>query len=244
MKKIIEWLLSLFNSNNPKAQDSSIVIKPIEPIQQIPAKKEIPDFHFVDTSHHHEDFDPKAYSYECKLLINKCTQGISMVDSTFQKRKELCKEYGIKYGGYHFYSCATNWKTQLDHYLKTHGEFEIAPILDYEQSGGNTLEQLKINLENAYKWMVEVKKITGKAPILYIGYSLAKELNLPEKWKEFSPWFPRYSSKLGEIPKPWTEDDVMGWQFTEDGLFPGFKGGNDVNIYYGKNNKLNLVSGK
>ena len=36
----------------------------------------------------------------------------------------------------------------------------------------------------------------------------------------------------------------MGWQFTEDGLFPGFKGGNDVNIYYGKNNKLNLVSGK
>lgn len=207
---------------------------------EIPSEKpgEIADFKFVDLSHHHPDFDVTKYT--APIFINKTSQGIAMVDITHGKRQRLCKEHGIKYGGYHFYECKNNWKIQLEHYFAAHGEFVLPPILDYEMSGGNTLSQLRANAPNAYLWMCEAEKRTGMTPILYIGYSLAKELGFGPEWKRFLPWFPRYAGALGAIPSPWVEADMFAWQFTESGTYPGIKDHCDISNYYGKNNRLKL----
>lgn len=244
------WIKKLFGFGK-KAEAKPVEKNPIDeaieaqkpaplPSGPIGEKRAIPDFKFVDSSHHHKQFDVKAYAKGCKLFINKATQGNSFVDSTHVARKKLCKENGITYLGYHFYECTKDWKSQWDHYSKVHGEFIGPAILDYELSGGNTMSQLRDKIEESYLWLCEAEKVTGKTPIVYIGYSLAKELKLPAKFKRFPLWVPRYANALGTIPSPWSEENMFAWQFTESGAFPGMGPSNDVNVYYGKANVLNL----
>ena len=249
--KLWNWLKSLFKKDNsPKVPieknpiDAAIEAsrpKPIDPIGS-GSKKEIADFKFVDSSHHHPDFDIKAYAKASKLLINKTTQGTSVIDATHAKRQKLCKENGVIYGGYHFYETNRGWKPQLEHYLKAHGEFTIGPILDFEtwEKGGQMMSDLRENIENAWEWMIEAEKRTGKRCILYAGYHVLVALRLPKKFDRFIFWVPRYASSIGKLPPPCNESNLMAWQFTESGKFAGFKGGNDVNIYYGKVNLLGL----
>lgn len=247
--KFWNWLKSLFKKDNsPKVPieknpiDEAVNIpKPLDPIGS-GSVKEIANFNFVDSSHHHPDFDVKAYAKVCKLLLNKTSQGTNMIDATHAKRQKLCKENGVVYGGYHFYETGKNWKDQLDHYMKAHGEFVIGPILDFEtwEGGGQSMSDLKKNIENAYEWMIEAEKRTGKRCILYAGYHVLVALQLPKKFDRFIFWVPRYASSIGKLPPPCNESNLMAWQFTESGKFAGFKGGNDVNIYYGKVNLLGL----
>jgi GH25 family lysozyme M1 (1,4-beta-N-acetylmuramidase) len=244
-----EWLKKLLHGDrknyierNP-IDDALEAQKPAPLPSDHPGKpREIADFKFVDSSHHHPEFDVKAYAKASKLLINKTSQGTKMIDSTHAKRQRLCKESGVIYGGYHFFETSKNWKDQLDHYMKAHGEFFIGPILDFEtwDGGGQTMTELKKNIENAWEWMIEAEKRTGKKCILYAGYHVLVALQLPKKFERFIFWVPRYSSSIGKLPPPCNESNLMAWQFTESGEFAGFKGGNDVNIYYGKVNLLEL----
>ena len=212
--------------------------KPLDPI----GKGSIPDFKFVDSSHHHPDFDVVAYAKASRLLLNKTTQGLSMVDRTHPKRQALCKENGVTYGGYHFYECNRSWKAQLDHYIKNHGEFAIGPIIDFETWDGNqTMTDLKKEIENLWLMLLEAEKITGKKAIIYAGYHVLVALMLPEKFSRFIFWVPRYASAIGKLPPPCNESNLMAWQFTESGKFAGMgSGGNDVNVYYGNVNLLGL----
>jgi lysozyme len=222
--------------------------KPVEetpapkPVEQPPVKHgEIANFEFVDSSHHHPDFDPVAYARESRLFLNKTSQGLSMVDRTHSVRQKLCKENGIVYGGYHFFECKRSWKDQLNHYIKAHGEFLIGPIIDFETwDGHQDMEDLRKEIENLYQVLLEAERITGKRAIIYAGYHVLVALKLPEKFSRFIFWVPRYAGAIGKLPAPCTEENLMGWQFTESGKFPGLKGGNDVNIYYGKVNLLEL----
>ena len=225
----------------PTPKPIPVETKPIEvPTNEKPGA--IADFKFVDSSHHHPAFDVKAYAAESKLLLNKTTQGLSMVDSTHSKRQKLCKENGVTYGGYHFYECRKSWKDQLSHYIKNHGEFVIGPIIDFETWQNNQdMADLKKEIENLWLMLLEAEKITGKKAIIYAGYHVLVALKLPEKFSRFIFWVPRYASSIGALPAPCTKENLMAWQYTESGSFPGFKGGNDVNIYYGKTNLLEAV---
>lgn len=246
--KIIAFLFGKKKeSSSPKPVEPTLPTKPIEEIPAPvevptqPVKKSIPDFKFVDSSHHHPAFDVKEYAKVCKLLLNKTTQGLSMVDMTHAKRQKLCKENGIVYGGYHFFECGKSWKDQLNHYIKNHGEFVINPIIDFETwDGHQTMNDLKKEIENLYLMLLEAEKITGKTAIIYAGYHVLVALKLPAKFSRFIFWVPRYAGAIGKLPAPCTEENLMSWQFTDDGKFPGFTGGNDVNIYYGQTNLLNL----
>lgn len=223
-----------------------VVVKPIdpptEPEEPTKERREIPDFKFVDTSHHHPFFDPKKYP--APILSNKCTQGNTFVDKTFAERKKLCAEHGIKYSGYHFYECKIDPIKQVDHYLKTHGPFELPPQVDFETYKTNTSSQTEADLmadkEDLYTLLCEIEKRTGKTPWLYVNYSAAGRLKFDKKFGRFPVWFARYNSTLGTIPFPWSEETTAAWQYTESGTFGGFSGGNDVNIYFGKVNVLNL----
>lgn len=246
--RLWNWLKNLFKKDNsPKVDIEKNPIdeaiknpKPIDPIGN-GSVKEIPDFKFVDSSHHHPEFDVKEYAKASKLLLNKTSQGLSMVDRTHAKRQKLCKENGVIYGGYHFYECGKPWKAQLEHYIKNHGEFVIGPIIDFETWDGNQdMNDLKRDIEALWLMLLEAEKLTGKKAIIYAGYHVLVALKLPEKFYRFIFWVPRYASSIGSLPVPCTSQNLMAWQFTESGKFAGFSGGNDVNIYYGKVNLLGL----
>jgi GH25 family lysozyme M1 (1,4-beta-N-acetylmuramidase) len=238
----MKWIKLIFRAlfgNNPTP--SPVEIPPVKLPETFPLEdiEPIKDFRFVDSSHHHPEFDVKKYP--SKLLINKTSQGTTMVDRTHKERQKLCKENGIIYGGYHFYETKKHWKDQLNHYLKAHGEFAMNPILDFETWEGNQdMSDLRANIENAYQWMIEAEQVTGKRCILYAGYHVLVGLSLPLKFERFIFWVPRYANAIGKLPPPCTEKNLMAWQYTESGAFGGFKGGNDVNLYFGKVNLLGL----
>lgn len=242
---IANWWKELIAPKKEVIKDP-VVIQP--PTTEIPApeetevdpiKKEIPDFFFADISHWEPDFDPKKYP--APILINKCTDGLTFIDKTHFKRQKMCKENNIIYMGYHFYQCGKDPILQAQHYLKNHGPFLLNPILDFEEDGDQKLNHLIKESENAYIFMCEVERLTGKTPILYSSIGILKALKLPAKWSRFIIWPARYKNpKLGDIPAPWTmEKNVFAWQFSEDEYMEGI-GECDVNIYYGKVNLLNL----
>lgn len=239
-----KWIKRLFKKKDPVI----VVVPPVQPIPEIPTpeevenfpRRQIADFKFVDSSHHHEDFDPKKYT--AKFLSNKCTQGTNFIDKTHAPRKRACLDNGIEYSGYHFYECRRDPIEQAQFYVKNHGEFTSAPCIDFEEysQAGQDEKTLSLNMDNLYVCLLEVKRLTGKIPWLYINYGVAGRLKFSKKFAEFPIWFARYNSYLGPIPSPWTEETTAAWQFTESGSFDGFNGTNDVNIYYGKVNALNL----
>ena len=213
------------------------VPKPID----IPSENvgEIADFKFVDTSHHHPYFNPKEYT--ARILSNKCTQGTTFKDKTHVTRKQQCKDHGIGYSGYHFYECRRDPIEQAQFYVKTHGVFTLPPQVDFETAEKvQTEADLFADKEDLYKCLVEIERLTGMTPWLYVNYGAAGRLKFAPKFGRFIAWFARYNSFLGPIPAPWTAETTGAWQYTETGTFPGFKGGNDVNIYYGKDNAMNL----
>ena len=212
----------------------------VKPPQTTIEKRSIPDFKFVDSSHHHPDFDPEKYP--APFLSNKCTQGITFVDKTHSGRKKLCAEKGIKYSGYHFYECRRDPIEQAKFYLKNHGEFTCPPQVDFETSESIKQDDTALFLakEDLYTCLLHLETITGKTPWLYLNYGAAGRLKFDKKFARFPVWFARYNTVLGVIPAPWTVETVAAWQYTESGEFSGFKGGNDVSIYFGKVNALGL----
>lgn len=220
----------------PKQPEVSIP-KPVETPSE--SHGEIANFEFVDSSHHHPYFDPKAYN--ARILSNKCTQGGSFIDKTHSTRKKLCKENGIGYSGYHFYVCRIDPIVQAQFYVRQHGEFTLPPQIDFETADKvQTEADLYADKEDLYKCLLEVERLTGMTPWLYVNYGAAGRLKFAPKFGRFIAWFARYNSFLGPIPAPWTAETTGAWQYTEKGKFPGFAGGNDVNIYYGKVNAMNL----
>jgi len=253
--KIFKWILNLFKKNKTKEEPIEIVVTP-------EVKKEEPktppvtntdvtdrlknwDGTFADISHWEPKFDAKVY--DKPILINKCTDGTSYVDDTHEVRKFSCERNGIKYGGYHFYQVGKDPLKQAEHYIKTHGNFELLPILDLEKDKDQTEKDVKADIENAFKCMVYIEHLTGKTPILYSYKGILDYLNLDPKWRRFPLWIARYNQTLGPIPAPWKNEDVVAWQYT-DGDYVHFQypesfksiGNCDGNIYYKENDKLKL----
>ena len=233
---IWRWLRNLFRKRDqyPIPVRISVEVE-IKGPEVVNAPIEL-DFKFIDSSHHHPYFSPK--DYPSALFINKCTQGVGFVDKTHAERKIQCAQHGITYGGYHFYECKKNPMAQASHYIKTHGEFIMAPIADYETMTGQNEEDLVNGKENFLLFLNELERVAGKKPWVYLNYSAAKRMRFDERFGKFPAWFARYNPFLGEIPHPWTLDTTAAWQFTESGEFGGLKGGNDVNIYYARSKAL------
>lgn len=242
-KKFLEFLFGKkIEHKKPEATQETPVSDTTPPAKpEIEEVKVTADFKFVDSSHHHPKFDVKKY--KAPILSNKCTQGLTMVDVTHAPRKKLCAENNIKYSGYHFYECRHDPIKQAQFYVKNHGEFICPPQLDYETEEnklGQTEQMLIDHKDNFHKCLCEVERLTGKTPWIYVNYGAASRIKFDKRFARFFVWFARYNSYLGPIPLPWTEETTAAWQFTEKGAFPGFEGGNDVNVYYGKINALKL----
>jgi lysozyme len=192
---------------------------------------------FADLSHWEEHFDVEAY--DCPILINKCSDGISYIDSTHVPRKKACAIKGITYSGYHFYECDDDPIKQANFYIITHGAFEVNPILDYETNGSQNDKDLKNSKEDCLKFLKHVQLITGKTPIIYTGLALAKFLQMDSRFAEFPLWLAVYRSKNNPPipPSPW--NTFFAWQYSDKEKIAGC-GNADASIYNKKMDLFNL----
>lgn len=224
------WLKNLFKKNNTL---------PVNKTEAIKSKFNFNtwDGTFADLSHWESHFD--IDTYECPILINKCSDGLKFVDKTHAPRKKICEERGIVYSGYHFFECGMDAEKQATFYKISHGEFKYNPILDFETNKGQNEKDLKNHKEECLVFLKCIEKLTGKTPIIYTGLALAKFLNLDSRFAVYPLWISAYRSKFNPpiAPMPWTE--FFAWQYSENEPINGIWNC-DANIYNKKMDLFNL----
>jgi GH25 family lysozyme M1 (1,4-beta-N-acetylmuramidase) len=163
----------------------------------------------VDISHHQAaplDW-AKAKAAGVKFAYHKVSEGTSFHDVAYTKRRAECAKAGVPFGGYHFARPgSSNGAAQARFFLSvcTPKAGDMRPMLDLEDRGGLSDAALTVWVK---AFVAEVKKETGKAPIIYTPFSLTSS---PGTFL----WVPRYSNgnNLPRIPKPWDRWTI--WQFS------------------------------
>lgn len=189
--------------------------------------------HGIDISHHQGnivwedvakariDGDPLIF------VIIKATEGKSLLDENFNDNFYEARQYGLIRGAYHFFSPTVKGETQARYYLRqVHlDDGDLPPVLDIEEKGGLTTEQLQ---REALAWLKAVEERYGVPPIIYTGLKF-KEANLstPE-FDRYPFWIAHYYVKEVGYKGEW-----RFWQHTDLGRVNGIKGHVDLNIYNG-----------
>jgi GH25 family lysozyme M1 (1,4-beta-N-acetylmuramidase) len=143
---------------------------------------------------------------------------------------------GLYRGAYHFARPKLPLSTAVAdarHFVSVTGTMrgsrDLPPVLDLEATGGLSAGNI---VAWAKSWLHEVERLTGRRPIVYMGYyfwqdALARTNEL-SAWRLWLPWYTN-APQPGNVPAPW--GTWTFWQYTETGRVPGIVGNVDINRY-------------
>lgn len=163
----------------------------------------------IDLSHWQSgslDFT-KAKAAGVRFVYHKATEHTGYRDPLHTKRRGQVKAAGIPFGAYHFARPAkSSGTTQARFFLAVAKPVggDLRPMLDLEDRGGLSANGLQRWVDD---FVTEVKRQTGKSPILYTNYELTRDPGC-------FLWVARYNNAnaLPVTPKAWTRPTV--WQFS------------------------------
>jgi len=195
------------------------------------------------------DWEQLATDKRVAGIIHKAVQGKSK-DPKYAERRTIAKQRNYKWGSYHLLTTADPIE-QAKFYLATVGasDDEILAV-DVECTVATTdcgSASFKVKLEDVKKFIVHIKKETGRYPLVYCNNAVTKEISTKYKGDEiFSKvplWYARFVRKeVTDFPKGvWTTYSF--WQFSSEincnpqinclYRVPGTKTDMDVNVYNG-----------
>ncbi len=187
----------------------------------------------------------------------KATQGTGFKDGMFStywaQLAALPENQKVFRGAYHFLTSDSPGATQAGRfvdYVELHGGFksdDMPPCVDLEWDktssnpdrwNGHGPEEI---LQNALEWLKEVKRRTGRKPMINTALSWWHDRGTPaekiELFKDYTIWLADYSKSHKASEKPaligTRRQDI--WQFAENAkLSTGYPSGSvDANIFYG-----------
>lgn len=187
----------------------------------------------------HLDASRRMYSSQQKdtkprqvdFLIAKATQGSRMQDNYYNSNKQGCREKGILFGAYHFYSLKSGAKAQADNFIQYAGlqKGDLVPVLDVEPADGKLPER-----DSVLQWLQIVSKYYDVKPMIYTNEKTYTNYFLKsDKFKRYPFWIARYGGK-----EP-SKHHAM-WQCAESGRAGGVTGPVDVDIFRGTKSDLGL----
>lgn len=205
----------------------------------------------IDISKYQKDLNYEVLKQNgCKFSI------IKIVDKQLQKEPEFethyngCINAGISVLGVYQYSYAqTIEKAHIDAQavIKALNGRKVPVVIDVEDNCQKNLGHLLVDIINAYQKSIES---AGLPFYIYSGYSFVKSYIIPYlkdlKCKNF--WIARYyksntpmgiNEQLDDSKKPTVQGiNLIGWQFTSNGIITGSQGRLDCNIFYQKPNSV------
>jgi lysozyme len=173
-------------------------------------------------------------------IIHKSTIGSSKIDPEYFARKEEAKKRGYLWGSYHW-GVSGNPEKQADYYIDTVKPTSDELIaLDLEDATSSTL----MNAKEALLFVKQIKKRTGRFPVLYTNHASAVLLSKNFKDTEFAQcpiWYARFKSSVTDFPKGVWPTYTL-WQFSSEIktqiVVPGVKSDMDINVYNGSTEAL------
>lgn len=161
-------------------------------------------------------------------VIHKASQGVSMMDDAYARRRLLAKSVGLLWGAYHF-NTGESPAAQVRHFFDAaKPDDHTLMALDFEDNPHS-----EMNIEQAREFLTIADRKLGRKLMIYGGNRL-KEL-LPHRDEFFGAhrlWLCQYGSHP-KLPTSWTE--YWLWQYAADGEgpqphhVPGVPGNPDVN---------------
>jgi len=189
----------------------------------------------VDLSHWDEvDSFEDAKSDSVVGIIHKATESNNYFDPTYNQRKKDALAAGLLWGAHHFLRPG-NMKEQAQYFVSKVGKNLDLYAADHEDEG--------VSLDDLKTFLREVKRLTGKSPIIYSGHVLKEQLGdrRDSELSQYRLWLAQYTSGRPSWPKA-TWPQWWLWQYTEHGECDGIPGdseGNlDLNKYAGTKQQL------
>lgn len=189
--------------------------------------------HGIDISHHQGDIDwSKLKNAEVKgepisFIFIKATEGQNHMDENFNDNFYQAQEYGFLRGAYHYFKPNVSAKDQAKFFLKqVHlEEGDLPPVLDIEEKGTLTVEQLR---KASLTWLKQVEKKYGVPPIIYTNYKFKRDYLNTKDFDRYPYWIAHYYVRSLAYKGKW-----RFWQHTDCGRLDGIKEKVDLNIYNG-----------
>jgi lysozyme len=183
----------------------------------------------IDVSHWNGKIDwPKV---KTSFAFCKATQGMGMIDHTFQTNIQGCRDNGIVPGAYHFLNPTQNGRDQADFFAE-YAKPDMLLALDCEGDGWNALTPQECADEIGV-FMTFCKINIGKYPLLYFSPSFANDRLRRFPIKQYNWWVACYATKM-----PADFSTAKFWQYTESGGCPGIQGKCDLDMFFGEREDL------
>jgi lysozyme len=185
----------------------------------------------IDLSHWNTVTDPAKIKASGIIgVIYKATEGVTYRDDSYKTAKQAADDHGFLFGAYHFLRPG-NMQEQAEWFVSVAGDIDIYAA-DHEDDG--------VSLEDLKNFLWNVKKLTGRLPIIYSGHVLKNQMNAnirDEELAQYRLWLAQYTTgsptwPTATWPKWWL------WQHSDTGKVPGISGGVDMNYYDGSPQQL------
>ncbi|MEJ4113205.1 glycoside hydrolase family 25 protein [Corynebacterium kroppenstedtii] len=172
----------------------------------------------------------------------KATEGTDYTNPYFGSDSKKAKAAGLTIGSYHYARPGTDARQQARFYaheLANQPQPALPPTLDLEETGGLGPQQLQNWVS---EWVDEVKKQTGRTPIMYTYYSFwINNMGNTTKFSDLPLWLAYYDDSLPDtIPGGW--DHVTFWQHSGSGSVDGINAQVDLNKYDGTDAELKALA--
>ena len=187
----------------------------------------------IDVSHHQGAIHwPSVARDDVRFAYVKATEGGDHRDRLFQRNLRGAERAGLPIGAYHFFTLCRPGDEQAQNYLRAvrGHRLRLPPAVDLE-FGGNCAarpSQAEFDRELA-AFMREVKRATGREPILYVTREFHAEYVAGGRFHRQPLWV---RDLIAGLDRP-SRGRVMFWQFAHRGRVDGIEGPVDLNVYVG-----------
>lgn len=170
----------------------------------------------VDLSHHNGNVNLiKARADGILGVIQKASQGQSLVDPSYKTNHKKAQDAGLLWGAYHF-GTGSDGIHQAEHFLSAVGpDSQALLVLDFEPNPTGP----SMSLEEARAFVTHVKEITGRYPGLYSGHYIKELLGTNRDPVLANCWFWLAQYSLTPVVPPTWSTWTM-WQYTDGAAGP------------------------
>ncbi len=193
----------------------------------------------IDVNHYRKNVPTKqAKSQGVRFLIGKCTEGLSLVDETYEPYKLESKNRNLPFGGYMYWRVIFDAAKQAKHFVDSLGDTDFPPIVDMERYlnriyGTNTpLRPISFNRNHFRIVLNEVERLSGRKPMIYTNF--ASWRTIMGDWdliRDYPLWVASWGRTVPYLPLPATQWTLH--QFTSTYKVEGYYRGLDANYYNG-----------
>jgi len=183
----------------------------------------------IDISHHQgkinwdevEKMKIKADSIQFVYL--KVTQGTNHKDRKYKRNRKILNSKPVKVGVYHYFSPNKDVKKQVSHFINSFKKTSLKPALDVEEIGNLTKKEL-VNAVQLF--LDETENKIKIRPLIYTYSSFYKDYFKGTTLEKELFWIANY----GDVCKVCEQDNVIAWQFSEQGTINGITEKVDLNM--------------